>query len=1411
VSAGINSLLFFLCILLSQTTLGQVTCTSTGNWSSGAVWAPSAPAAGENVTVALGCTLYVDIATPAINNLIIQGVVIVNNTGSGILSIDGNITVNSGAALVNNGKIIFNTPGNTFTLAGTGSYTHNPLDNIVSDEDIFTNSNESFSTTSNLIIQKWHDGNIPLAGPTRVQNSIFGNVTLSANVAGGTWDQDGFFSVPSLNRIRGSLTVSASTVVMDDGTGSTTSLILQDVTVTGTGNIVFQRGYNRNFSLQVNNFTVSSSAPAKPTVILDTSFGVLNMTVNGSMNLGHDFNAVYGGAFLPGADIRVTVNGNLNITGGEVIFNKNATAPLRVTVNGTCTLNNTSPGGIVCFMNGGGNGAFLFNTQDLIISAGSMNYLFGMPGIIPAVKGTATYNISNDFIVNGSSTTYMAYSDTSISKVRIAIARDFNLNGINSTLTGAYTNGALTFKTGRNFSQTNGKFIGQAYRPNLAIDSVITGGNFTFNSGNASDYFIANRSSGNTFMTTTGNFSVLASGTSYGQGVIGVDSSNSTLSFTVAQNFIQNGGQFSGILSGSGVITFSITGVLDVNGGVCKIHNNTLYSNTGNINFFAGSIDFDGGVFSGFFSCNNSGLMGTFIVGTTCNINFTDTGDEFSFIGVAIVGSDVNNLQLFLNIPGGLTIGGLNGTFFSSIALGAEIITIGGLSISNGTNSFNGQPGAAGMVGHFVTMTINGNVNISGGDSYLSAMSQTINATINGDLIISGGSLSLKGSGTTTSTLNILNAFNQTGGSFYLHNNLTQKMPEGSVITVNINSNDDNNGDFTQTGGSIIYDNCSTTPASMNLVIAVKSPNYTLGGNGQITMTLPGTGPLHGILNFERTGTINFFRSGTHNIQQVKQNVLTACTLDIVNGDMQLSSHNVAPIPPNALWIYTGAVLDLRGNKLYSNASYTYCGVSVFGRLRTTNTNGMYDGTINAAFSTNITDNFDFYIAASSTIEYYGSDTQVITGLGVGKAIATQHKYGILEINFSGTPDVEFVYPTNIPNDSAVMVRTSLLLTNGELNLDNDHDPANGGGRWIVLESGSVTAMQRTNGYIRSESQNGNGLVKWILNSVTGSRTIHFGYNSVEYIPVLFSHSSGSSVILYAATYHTDIFNIPYPPTVTHVRNNAGVDNSDNTVDRFWYLQIRGNLPFANIRFNCTPAETGTITGLVAQRWVELNTGWTLPPPGVQTSFPYGVQANNLTIYNYWWTLSGNSIPLPVELISFSQVCDGDRPSLHWQTASEINNQFFTLEKSSDGNNFELVAIIPGAGTTSEISSYSYTLPAGLRTNNYFRISQTDFDGTSTAGPVIYVRPCSSSEKTQIYLASSQSGKPVAVIYSAERNQLLMQLISVNGSTERTQTIMLDQGENSLTIDLSGLASGIYFLRFSSLYEEFNFKVFNAE
>jgi hypothetical protein len=161
-----------------------------------------------------------------------------------------------------------------------------------------------------------------------------------------------------------------------------------------------------------------------------------------------------------------------------------------------------------------------------------------------------------------------------------------------------------------------------------------------------------------------------------------------------------------------------------------------------------------------------------------------------------------------------------------------------------------------------VNLTVNGNVNVSGGNNYLSAFNDSLTANVNGNLNITGGTFSVQG-GNTYGRLFVKGGYNQSSGTFYLHNNTANVSFNSIEVTINSDSNA--TGDFVHSGGTLSFDNNNSGPA---FTLYVKSPNVTLSGAGNITRALPGTGTVWGNLIYRYPGTVSFNRSGTHNIQQ---------------------------------------------------------------------------------------------------------------------------------------------------------------------------------------------------------------------------------------------------------------------------------------------------------------------------------------------------------------------------------------------------------------------------------------------------------------------------------------------------------------------------------------------------------------
>jgi len=87
--------------------------------------------------------------------------------------------------------------------------------------------------------------------------------------------------------------------------------------------------------------------------------------------------------------------------------------------------------------------------------------------------------------------------------------------------------------------------------------------------------------------------------------------------------------------------------------------------------------------------------------------------------------------------------------------------------------------------------------------------------------------------------------------------------------------------------------------------------------------------------------------------------------------------------------------------------------------------------------------------------------------------------------------------------------------------------------------------------------------------------------------------------------------------------------------------------------------------------------------------------------------------PVPVELTAFSAQLDGQAVILNWQTATEVNNYGFELERSIDEKNYQLITFIPGNGNSNSPKFYSYrdTRLSGGNTF-YYRLKQIDNDGT---------------------------------------------------------------------------------------------------
>jgi hypothetical protein len=111
------------------------------------------------------------------------------------------------------------------------------------------------------------------------------------------------------------------------------------------------------------------------------------------------------------------------------------------------------------------------------------------------------------------------------------------------------------------------------------------------------------------------------------------------------------------------------------------------------------------------------------------------------------------------------------------------------------------------------------------------------------------------------------------------------------------------------------------------------------------------------------------------------------------------------------------------------------------------------------------------------------------------------------------------------------------------------------------------------------------------------------------------------------------------------------------------------------------------------------------------------------------WTVASADTPMPIVLLSFDGKPVQDAVELSWVTAAEINNDYFTIERSTNGKDFDIIAYKEGAGTTSQAQYYSLTDDQPLTGLAYYRLKQTDYNGDFEYSKVISIYSQDNSEK----------------------------------------------------------------------------------
>ena len=164
---------------------------------------------------------------------------------------------------------------------------------------------------------------------------------------------------------------------------------------------------------------------------------------------------------------------------------------------------------------------------------------------------------------------------------------------------------------------------------------------------------------------------------------------------------------------------------------------------------------------------------------------------------------------------------------------------------------------------------------------------------------------------------------------------------------------------------------------------------------------------------------------------------------------------------------------------------------------------------------------------------------------------------------------------------------------------------------------------------------------------------------------------------------------------------------------------------------------------------------------------------------------------LPIELNYFNaQVNEHNEVELSWQTLSETNNDFFTIEYSYNGLSWTELDQIEGAGTVQEVQNYFYLHANPLGNTIYYRLKQTDFDGSYSYSDIVQVNNLETKQKLIVYPNPVQS---TAIIeYTGNKEIELISIADVLGNQFRLNAE--HSASNRIEVDFTSVPSGVYFV-----------------
>lgn len=408
-------------------------------------------------------------------------------------------------------------------------------------------------------------------------------------------------------------------------------------------------------------------------------------------------------------------------------------------------------------------------------------------------------------------------------------------------------------------------------------------------------------------------------------------------------------------------------------------------------------------------------------------------------------------------------------------------------------------------------------------------------------------------------------------------------------------------------------------------------------------------------------------------------------------------------------------------------------------------------------------------LTQSGSGEILGSGTVKITGTTA------------VSLNNSGTNDLTF-YNLEVDN-------TAGILLNAPIDISNN----------LLLTDGIIDANTSELRFGTSATATGGGNTAHIDGFATKTGTTDFNF------PVgdngIYQHFRITTISA-LSTFRVSYFDVQHPQAGPYYDGtaNASIAEELGNCDHWDVEQVPLGSATANVvvsygNNSCNVIPPAGEAFMSMAVWDGLS--WNYPLPGVDPIAVSGEVATTTPLSNFGGFVLASNDPsnnvLPIELLSFDATAKTTSVFTEWITATEINNDYFTVERSRDGHAFSSLENIDGAGNSHAELTYSFIDGSPLNGISYYRLRQTDFDGASTASDPVAVEFRQNLDGFSLENAFN-CYEGLCIVYQSDAQELELRIYSSSGELVHQSEVSPNNNFKTIPLDIS---RGIYHVSLS--------------